>query len=79
MDICQNGLLVHTALDSLVNTLSNPNIDGVLSYQAKMDFLESIHKEIEEQHGSKPQPGDDWEPNEAMEFKYLEPYNLGTL
>ena len=69
----------HKELDEYLASVPEPTEAELAAHQDKMILLESIHKEIELENKPEAQPGDDWEHDSKLDFKYLEPYGMGTI
>ena len=63
-------------LTQYVATLPKPSPEAVHRYNDKLAMLESIHAEIEAV--APKQPGDDWEPDNSLDDRYLHQYRVST-
>ena len=65
-------------LSEYVATLPEPSADSQKRYAEMIVIFDEVHAEIEAARKPVKQVGDDWNPTELMDSKYLEPYNVSS-
>jgi len=69
-----NDIQFEDELSSFVAELQPPSLTIERNYQAKMDYLHSLHNEVF------PKPAEpEWQPDEMHHSKYTYEYNVGTF